>query len=185
MSRNRIQMRYRESYRSNRESKQRTRAMIVLVERYCKTCICLSLSTSRNDIYMYTRETPFDSPIIDSDPDLFPLTNYLVRMMRAASRQHTDWSKCLHSRRVLYLHWCIIFKETDDDYFINDIFKNHDFNRDHNFSRYHDFSDVYWERWNCCCIKLIENLMIWNRKMRETVWFFDILWAWWHVITSS
>ncbi len=30
-----------ESCRSNRASKQRTRAMIVLVERYCKTCVCM------------------------------------------------------------------------------------------------------------------------------------------------
>ncbi len=90
MSRNRIQMQYRESYRSNRESKQRTRAMIVLVERYCKTCMSLSLSTSRNDIYMYTRETSFDSSIIDSDLDLFLLTNYLMRMVQAVSRQRVD-----------------------------------------------------------------------------------------------
>ncbi len=86
LSRNRVQMRYRKPYQSNRESKQRTRAMIVLVERYCITCI-LSLSTSRNDIYMYTRETLLDSSIIGSDLDLFPLTNYLVGMVRAVSRQ--------------------------------------------------------------------------------------------------
>ena len=87
VSRNRVQMQYRNSYRSNRESKQRTRAMIVLVERYCKTCMSLCLSTSRNDIYMYTRETFLDSSIIDSDLDLFILTNYLVGMMQAALRQ--------------------------------------------------------------------------------------------------
>ncbi len=87
MSRNRIQMQYKKSYQSNRESKQRTCAMIVLVERYCITCI-LFLFTSRNDIYMYTRETSFDSFIIDSDLDLLSLTNYLVRMMQAVSRQH-------------------------------------------------------------------------------------------------
>ncbi len=87
VSRNRVQMQYRKSYRSNRESKQRTRAMIVLVERYCKTCMSLCLSTSRNDIYMYTRETFLDSSIIDSDLDLFILTNYLVGMMQAALRQ--------------------------------------------------------------------------------------------------
>ncbi len=86
LSRNRVQVRYRKSYRSNRGSKQRTHAMIVLVERYCKTCICLSLSTSRNDIYTYTRKTPPDSSIIGPDPGLFPLTNYLVRMVRAVSR---------------------------------------------------------------------------------------------------
>jgi len=87
VSRNRVQMQYRKSYRSNRESKQRTRAMIVLVERYCKTCMSLCLSTSRNDIYIYTRETFLDSSIIDSDLDLFILTNYLVGMMQAALRQ--------------------------------------------------------------------------------------------------
>ncbi len=87
VSRNRVQMQYRKSYRSNRESKQQTRAMIVLVERYCKTCMYLCLSTSRNDIYMYTRETFLDSSIIDSDLDLFILTNYLVGMMQAALRQ--------------------------------------------------------------------------------------------------
>ncbi len=87
VSRNRVQMQYRKSYRSNRESKQRTRAMIVLVERYCKTCMSLCLSTSRNDIYMYTRETFLDSSIIDSNLDLFILTNYLVGMMQAALRQ--------------------------------------------------------------------------------------------------
>ncbi len=84
--RNRIQMWYRKSYWSNRESKQWTHAMIVLVERYCKTCISLSLFISRNDIYMYTWETSFNSFIIDSDLDLFSLTNYLVRMMQAVSR---------------------------------------------------------------------------------------------------
>jgi len=74
-------------YRCDIESKQRTRAMIVLVERYCKTCMSLSLSTSRNGIYMYTRETFPNSSIIGSDLGLFPLTNYLVGMVRAASRQ--------------------------------------------------------------------------------------------------
>ncbi len=36
---------------------------------------------------MYTRETFLDSSIIDSDLDLFILTNYLVGMMQAALRQ--------------------------------------------------------------------------------------------------
>ncbi len=85
LSRDRIQMQYRKSYRSNRESKQQTCVMIVLVERYCITCI-FSLSTSCNDIYMYTRKTFLDSSIIDSDLDLFSLTNYLVRMMQAVLR---------------------------------------------------------------------------------------------------
>ena len=93
LSRNRIQMQYRKLYQSNRESKQWTCAMIVLVERYCITCIFF-LSTSRNDIYMYTRETLLDSSIIDSDLDLFSLTNYLVRMMQAVSRQCILDRKC-------------------------------------------------------------------------------------------
>ena len=95
MLRDKIQMQYRKSYQSNRESKQQTRAMIVLVERYCKTCMSLSLSTSRNDIYMYTRKTSLNSSIIDSDFDLFLLTNYLVKMMRAVSRQCVSKADCI------------------------------------------------------------------------------------------
>ncbi len=71
LSRNRVQMQYKKSYQSNKESKQWTCAMIMLVERYCKTCMFLSLSTSCNDIYMYTRETFFNSSIINSDLNLF------------------------------------------------------------------------------------------------------------------
>ncbi len=106
LSRNRVQMQYKKSYQSNRESKQWTYAMIMLVERYCKTCICLSLFTSCNDIYMYTQETSFNSFIIDSDFDLFLLTNYLVRIMQTVL-QHlfliqlviVSWSLQKKSRR--------------------------------------------------------------------------------------
>ncbi len=48
-------MQYKKAYQSNRESKQWTHAMIMLVERYCKTCISSSLSISCNDIYMLLR----------------------------------------------------------------------------------------------------------------------------------
>ncbi len=39
---------------------------------------------------MYTQETLFDSFIIDSDLDLFSLTNYLMRMMQTVLRQRVD-----------------------------------------------------------------------------------------------
>ncbi len=87
MSRNRIQMWYKKLYQSNRESKQWTHVMIMLVERYCKTCMFLSLSTSCNDIYMYTQETSLDFSIIDSDLNLFFLTNYLMKMMQTVLQQ--------------------------------------------------------------------------------------------------
>ncbi len=51
--------------------------------------VSFSLSISRNDIYMYTWKTLFDFFIIDSDLNLFSLTNYLVRMMQAVS-QHSS-----------------------------------------------------------------------------------------------
>lgn len=59
----------------------------MLVKRYCKICMFLSLFTSCNDIYMYTQKTFLDSFIIDSDFDLFSFTNYFVRMMQTVSRQ--------------------------------------------------------------------------------------------------
>ncbi len=77
-----VQMQYKKLYLSNRESKQWTCAMIMLVERYCKTCMFLFLSTSHHDIYMYTWKMLLDSFIIDSDLNLFSLTNYLMRMMQ-------------------------------------------------------------------------------------------------------
>ncbi len=52
LSRNRVQMWYKKSYWSNRESKQRTCAMIVLVERYCKTCM-FSLSIYKLQWHLY------------------------------------------------------------------------------------------------------------------------------------
>ena len=89
MLRNRIQMQYKKLYLSNRKSKQWTCAMIMLAERYCKTCMFLSLFTSHHDIYMYIQETLFNSFIINSDFNLFSLTNYLVRMMQTVSRQRS------------------------------------------------------------------------------------------------
>ena len=82
LSRNKVQMQYKKLYLSNRKSKQWTHAMIMLVERYCKTCMSSFLSTSCHDIYMYTWETSFNSFIIDSDFNLFFLTNYFVKMMQ-------------------------------------------------------------------------------------------------------
>ncbi len=67
--------------------------MIMLVERYCKTYIFLFLFTSRNDIYIYTWETLLDSSIIDSDFNLFSLTNYFMRMMQAVLQQHNSNQK--------------------------------------------------------------------------------------------
>ncbi len=59
MSKDRIQMQYRKLHQSNRESKQWTHAMIVLVERYCKTCMFSSFYLQVAMTFICTLEKRF------------------------------------------------------------------------------------------------------------------------------